>query len=444
MEAYDVVIAGAGAAGLAHAFFRRQQNPELRLLVAEAGPRAGGWVRTVQRDGYTCEAGPQGFRPNADTDALIDALGIRADVVDASPAAKKRWVLLGGRMVALPAGPLQFFTSPMMSFVDKLRIFGEPFRKRGGTPEESMSDFLARRFGKGTRPLAEALAHGIFAGDSARLEMRSMFPAAVELEEAHGSIVRGMFKKKRDKSKPRVRRPVLCTFRSGMSGIADKLAQVLGGVLQLGTPVASLRPDGDGWSVGLGGGQPRTVRAREVVLAVPSSAAAAIVAAFDQPLAVELQRIRNASVASVYVGAPASQFAHPLDGFGCLAPKLDSTLLGVLLCSSVFPRQAPEGHAMLRVMTGGVDHPGEIDRSDDELVAQAVKHVRTLFGLRGEPTFRHVERCRSAIAQYEGGHAARLQRIATGVQRHRGLSLLGASYRQIAVVGQWTAGGSHP
>jgi oxygen-dependent protoporphyrinogen oxidase len=444
MDRYDLLIAGAGAAGLAHAFFRRRAKPDLQVLVAEADQRAGGWVRTVARDGYTCEAGPQGFRPNDDTDALCDALGITPDVVPASPAAKKRWVLLDGRMVALPAGPGQFFTSPMMSFFDKLRIFGEPWRKRGTDPEESMAGFLTRRFGPGTRRLAEALAHGIFAGDADKLEMRSMFPTAVALETEHGSIVRGMFKKKRDKSKPRVKRPVLCSFRGGMSSVVDRLVQALGGAVALATPVVSLARDGDGYRVELGGSKPRTVHAREVVLAVPAHVAGKLVAGIDRDLAAELQQIRAANVASVYVGAPKSAFAHPLDGFGCLAPKQPSSLLGVLLCSSVFPTHAPEGHAMLRVMTGGTDHPGEVERSDRELQAQAVDHVRRLFQLQGEPTFLHVERCRSAIAQYEAGHSRRLDRIAARCKALPGLSLLGASYRQIAVVGQWTAVGSRP
>lgn len=444
MDDYDLVIAGAGAAGLAHAFFRQRAQPTIRVLVADAGPRAGGWVRTVHRDGYTCEAGPQGFRPNADSDALCAALGITANVVPAAAAAKKRWVLLRNRLVPLPGGLRQFLMSPLLSFGDKLRICREPWRQRGADAEESMAGFVARRFGAGTRPLAEALAHGIFAGDADRLEMASMFPQAVALEQQHGSVVRGMLRKKRDPAQPRVRRPVLCSFPGGMSFIVERLARGLGDALRLHTAVSSLRRDGNGWIIGLGDGVKGTVRAREVVLAIPAPAAASLVESFDAALAAELRQIRAASVASVYLGAPRKRYAHPLDGFGCLAPKQPSTLLGVLLCSSVFPNHAPADHALLRVMTGGIDHPAEIERSDDELVRQAVAHVRTLYGLSGEPTFVHVERCRSAIAQFETGHSRRLERIRARLPAHGGLTLLGASYRQIAVVGQWTAEGSHP
>ncbi|HLQ38880.1 MAG TPA: protoporphyrinogen oxidase, partial [Planctomycetota bacterium] len=236
----DLLVAGAGAAGLAHAFWRQRATPGLRLLVAEAAPRAGGWVHTLQRGGYTCECGPQGFRPNADTDALIDALELADEVLPASPLARRRWLLLDGRLQALPAGLLQFLGSPLLSLRDKLRVCGEPWRRRGSDLEESMAAFVTRRFGPGLRPLAEALAHGVYAGDADQLEMCSMFPQAVALEQQHGSVVRGLWKHQR----PRPRRPALCTFRGGMGRSTAALQQALGPALRLQTRVRALRADG--------------------------------------------------------------------------------------------------------------------------------------------------------------------------------------------------------
>jgi oxygen-dependent protoporphyrinogen oxidase len=442
-ERLDLLIAGAGAAGLAHAFWRQRAEPGLRLLVAEASPRAGGWVRTQQLDGYTCESGPLGFRPNADTDALIEALALGDEVVPASPLAKRRWLLLDGRLQRLPGGLLQFLSSPMLSLRDKLKVCGEPWRRRGDDPEESMAAFVTRRFGPGLRPLAEALAHGIFAGDADRLEMRSMFPQAVALEQQHGSVVRGLLRRQRPR--PRLpRRSPLCTFRGGMSASTAALQRALGPALALCTAVRGLAVDGDGWAVTLVGDAPAVVRARQVALAIPAPAASSLLGGLDPALASDLQSIKGAGVVSVFVGGKRADFGHPLDGFGCLLPRHGGPLLGVLLCSSVFPMHAPEGHALLRVMIGGADHGKQLDRSDAQLTALAVQTCRQLFGLRAEPSFVHVERCRDAIAQYEPGHARRLQRIASALEQHRGLSLLGASYRQIAVGGQWSAAGSHP
>jgi protoporphyrinogen/coproporphyrinogen III oxidase len=271
-----------------------------------------------------------------------------------------------------------------------------------------------------------------------------MFPQAVALEQRHGSLVRGMLRSRRERRAPRVRRPALCSFRGGMGGLVARLAAELGDALALASPVLTVERAAPGYVVALGGARPRRVRAREVVLAVPAPAAATLVAPFDGELAVELRQIAAASVASVWIGAPRAQFAHALDGFGCLAPKHGSPLLGVLLCSSVFPHHAPAGHALLRVMSGGVDHPGELERSDGDLQQQALAQAQARFGFSGEPAFLHVERCRNAIAQYAPGHRRRLARIAARLASHPGLALLGASYRQIAVVGQWTREGSHP
>ncbi|MCC6671851.1 MAG: protoporphyrinogen oxidase [Planctomycetes bacterium] len=442
-ETCDLLVAGAGPAGLAHAFWRRRARPDLRVLVAEAAPRAGGWVRTVMRDGWTCEAGPQGFRPNADSDALLDALELRDEVVPAAAAAKRRWVVQDGRLVALPAGPLQLLTTPLFRFRDLLRLVREPWVPRGGTPDESMSAFLSRRFGPATRPLAEAMAHGIFAGDADRLEMRSMFPMAVECEERHGSVLRGLRRRPRPNPRP-PRRPVLCSLRGGMERSIRALAEALGESVLLGAPVQRVRREGEGYLVDLGGSRPRRFLAREVALAIPAHAAAGVVAGLDATLAEELRGIRAASVVSVYVGAPRDAFAAPLDGFGFLAPKHPSPLLGVLMTGALFPEHAPAGHMLLRAMSGGAEHPDEAERSDAELLGQARHWLGEYLGMRGQPSFVHVERTRNAIAQYESGHAARLARIAARTAALPGLRLLGASYRQVSVVGQWAEQGSHP
>ena len=442
MEHYDLVVAGAGAAGLAHAFHRRRRDPGARVLVAEAQRRAGGFVRTVERDGYVCELGPQGFRPGPEVDALLDALGAAGDVVAAAPAAMKRWVVLHSRLCTLPAGPLQALRSPLLGARAAVSLCGEPWRARGDDPEESLAGFVARRFGARARPLAEALAHGIFAGDADRLEMASMFPRLVELERRHGSVVRGLWRERR--RGPRPRRPALCSLRGGMAALVDRVAARLGGALALGTPVQRVEAAGGGFVVTLGGAAERQIRARELALALPAAAASALLAPLDPVLANELRQVRAASVASVWIGAPRAAFAHRLDGFGCLAPKHGSPLLGVLLCSSVFPHHAPSGQALLRVMTGGSEHPGDVERADGELLTQAVTWLRELFGWRGQPAFVHVERSRDAIPQFEIGHRRRLDRVAAAVARHQGLSLLGASYRQIAVTGQLGEAGSRP
>lgn len=451
-RAVDLLVAGGGAAGTAYALWQRSAAPGLRVLVAEADTDAGGWIRTERRDGYVCERGPQGFRPTADSDRFVAMLGLDASVVPASAAAKRRWVVRGEHLCELPSGPGGLLTTKVMSFGAKLRALTEPWRRTRGAGDESIAGFVERRLGKGAVPLAEAMAHGIFGGEADRLELGSVFPAAAAMEREHGSLVRGAMARAKQarasRGGPRVRRPALCSFAGGMQELVANVRDRLGDALATGTPVVSLRRDGDAFVAELGGARPGRVRARRVELALPAAAAAALVEPLDADLAALLRKIPTASVASTYVGAPRAAFDGDLDGFGFLFPgprhANGGPVLGTIFCSSTFPMHAPDGHALLRVMSGGAAHPGEVDRDDPALVDQAIAILRHFVGLRGDPTFTRVLRARAGIHQYERGHAVLREAIGERLRQQPGLGLRGAAYRQVSVVGQWSEAGSTP
>ena len=88
----DLLIIGAGPAGLAHGFWRKQDNPDQDLRIVERSQAPGGRVQTRRIEGYSCEWGPEGFRPNEQSDALIEALEMEGRVTPCREEAKLRWV----------------------------------------------------------------------------------------------------------------------------------------------------------------------------------------------------------------------------------------------------------------------------------------------------------------------------------------------------------------
>src|ERR1700693_314495 len=75
MSSVDVVIVGAGIAGLATAFELSQRGSS--FVVLERAPRAGGVIFSEEIDGYTIDGGPDALLiQKPDGIALCQELGI--------------------------------------------------------------------------------------------------------------------------------------------------------------------------------------------------------------------------------------------------------------------------------------------------------------------------------------------------------------------------------
>ncbi len=439
------LVVGGGPAGLAQAFWTSKADPDHDVVVIEAAERAGGWVHSLRKDGFTLELGPQALRPSDTLDAIIEALGIGADVVPASAGATVRWIGRRGKLVPLPAGPGQFFGSAILPLRSKLRVFAEPFVKRAAPPDprESVASFVGRRFGKRTEPLVHAMVSGIFAGDADALEMRSAFPIMTELEAAHGSVFKGFMKKaKAAKAQrngaPRKQRPPLVSFHGGLQRLTDAMADALGERIRVGQRAVSVVRDDDMWRVATAAGDEFV--APNLVMASPARVTAKLLEKLDPVIAKDLAAIPFASVTSVYLtvdGAVAD--ANPNTcGFGfLLEPAEGSPVLGCLYCSHLFPEHAPAGRSLIRVMMGGVRNPGVGERGDAAVSQLAESTLRRYTGLTGDVDVVHVARVHDAIPQFVKGHGEILDAVGRRLaERWPGLELRGNSYRAVALTGQ--------
>ena len=165
MKQHDIVVIGAGLTGLSTAFELQRLGRD--VVVLEKQSRVGGQIQTFTENGFTFESGPNtGVVSYPEVTELFNSLGNACELEVARESSKRRMIWKGNSFHALPSGPLSAISTPLFSLSDKFRILGEPWRKKGTDPDESVGSLAQRRLGKTFYEYAvDPFVSGIYAGD---------------------------------------------------------------------------------------------------------------------------------------------------------------------------------------------------------------------------------------------------------------------------------------
>ncbi len=421
-----IAVIGGGLGGLAaaRALVAAGHDPQ----VLEGKPRAGGVLGTTIADGYVREHAASSFlgSPARGGRVLCEELGV--PVEKASPAAKRRWVFLDGKLRALPRTPFEMVRTDLLTWRGKLDLLREPLRPPRGSGDESVYSFAARRFGaEAARAVVAPFVTGIFAADAHDVSLEAGFPRLAELD-AGGGLVRGfagqaakaVFRRFAGGSKQSAPSGLFAP-RGGLGSLVDAIARELGPRLHLGHPVSQIgaddrgvRVDGEVWDA--------------AVLAVPAEDAVKLVAPLPE-LASRLRAFHRAPTQIVYLGYPTAAIAGAVDGFGFLvAQGEDVRVLGVVFESVVWPGRAPAGHVLLRCIFGGGRDPSTAALDDATLIEHARRDLGVVLRATGTPTHASVVRWTRGVAQYPVGHRDAVRLAVTAARTHR-IALAGADYR---------------
>ena len=408
-----------------------QAEDEVVLLEASAKP--GGVIRSERREGYLLEQGPNtwALRAGHSIEYLKD-LGLFEDALDANPEANKRFIVKDGRLVAVPSSPKGLLGTSLFSLTGKLRLLLEPFLPRGKDREnESVAGFFGRRLGReALEYAANPFVAGVYAARPETLILRHAFPTMHKLEEEHRSLMLGGMKAAKRRKREGLPKTRLVSFRHGLGELTEKLAKELGDSLRLNAKVQKISKCDEGWSVAYEeDGESREERGDRLVCALPAHRLNGLQ---WENLAEEdtLETLSGAPhypVAILHHGFRREEVGHALDGFGYLVPEKENLkVLGTLFSSTLFPGRAPEGKVLLTTFVGGERQPELAKRDDDDLHELALKDLKSLLDLRGEPVFRNLVRWPKAIPLPDSGQDERLA-AATRLQKaNPGLILTGS------------------
>jgi phytoene dehydrogenase-like protein len=336
--AHDVIVVGAGLAGLACA--RTLVAAGLDVVVLEASDGVGGRVRTDEVDGFRLDRGFQ---------ILLTAYPelarwVDPDELDLCRFAPGARVRVDGRFHTVgdplrrPQALASTLLAPVGSPLDKLRLLGAVASVRRGTvpdllrrPDRTTAERL-RELGFGDR-MVERFLRPLFAG--------IQLDPDLEVSSRRFEVILRMLAVG-DTAVP----------ATGMSALPEAIARPLpSGSVRLRTPVERL----DGTSAATAGG---TVSARAVVVATDGPSAARLTGTVPDP--------GSRPVAALWFAADAAPLEGPLlvlDG------DRSGPVRNLAVMSEVAPSYAPPGRASIVAAVPGPEalHDGLEGRARDQL-----------------------------------------------------------------------------
>ena len=215
----DTAVVGAGISGLSVAIHLKSLGLEVKVFEKE--DTEGGNIRTLYKDGFVLELGPQTILADQDVESFLNELSIEPEY--ASPSSKYRYIYKGGRLIPLPLSPLEFLKSPLLSLRGKLSVLMEPFVPKSVKTEESIAEFVKRRLGQEFLDYIVApFVSGVYAGDPKELSVKYAVKKVYELEERFGSLIKGAIKLKALGPKGR-----LVSFKGGNSSLIKEISKNL-------------------------------------------------------------------------------------------------------------------------------------------------------------------------------------------------------------------------
>ncbi|HVC09221.1 MAG TPA: protoporphyrinogen oxidase [Elusimicrobiota bacterium] len=435
-EPRRVAVLGAGIAGLSAAF-EIARSGRGQATVLEASERAGGKILSLARSGAVYEAGPDSFlSAKPDVLELAKELGLSGELVSTRPGSSSVSIYSGGRLRALKGGlwppkASALLGSGLLSWRAKLRLALGRWAKPepAGAPDESMADFVRRRFGQEVlERIADPLLAGIYAGDPEELSLESTFPQIKQALLKNGAGAA------RAPWRPPPGQSLFMTFRGGLSRLPEALCAALPGkTVRTGARVLELSRRGRQWTVETSSGR---FQADVIISALPANALAPAVERLDPELAAALREIPFASTATVSFLYNDAALPRRPEGFGFLVPRKEGKAISAATySSSKFPGRAPEGKTLVRCFLGGAGRSAAAEKSEEDVIRLAAEELSEILGLGKNCRPEEVRAWRwiEANPQYVVGHALRLRRLESCLRSHPGLILAGASYRGVGL-----------
>jgi len=377
MQKKRILILGGGISGLTTAYYLAKRSDLFDIHLIEKSERLGGWIDSDHSTRFFFEKGPRVFRGSRSKEFLELAaeIGMDKEMIPCNPDAKSRFIWSGGKLRKMPVLSLGLFKGVLRDLVTK------PKRE-----DESVWDFACRRFNlQVAQDVFDPMVTGIYGGSAKEISVKLGLPTFKELEERHGSVIKGLLKS------PRFDGPRLFSFQRGVKSFIKRLEERTPVHFHTGEEVTAIKQNQVMTSKG-------SYEADYIFSALPSHL-------IGRLLFPELLQIPLHGTTLVHVGYH-KNVLHK-NGFGYLvAPQENDAVLGVVFDSNAFPQfNRSENETRLTVMLK------KDDLSDAEARDLALKGLKKHLKIKDHPDVSLVLRAPKVFPQLRLGHEKILNEV---------------------------------
>jgi oxygen-dependent protoporphyrinogen oxidase len=420
-----VVVIGGGIAGLCAAHYLKRRGISVEIIEREKA--AGGLLKTALRgDRYITEYGPSFFLSHDNPiQRLVRELSIDSQVIVSKQNPNDRFIFRNKKFFRFPSSRAKLLTGDAVPLLGRFRLMFEPFVKRGCGNEEAVAEFFVRRLGRSAYlNFVEPIITGLTGGDPSQLEMLSIAPKLISMENEKGKIshaVKGVF--------PKIPSDGLLSLKWGMGTISARLEEEL--KQNIFSPVSAeevFRGDDSALHVRIDVAA-RDLDADAVIVATHAPEAARLLMSINPEIVSPLMTMPYAPICVVHIAFKKRDLEDLRRFVGFVVKRNSGVRMLSCICSSLcFPARCREDEVLYTLYYGGALDPEVMDLKDEEMISLATADLSNTLGITALPTFFSLKRWAFALPQSTSGHSQRLAAIEKELSHMPGIFLCGSYF----------------
>ena len=374
MNVVNTVVIGAGISGLSTGHFLKKKG--INFVIIECEKKTGGVIRTIKKNGFIYENGPNTIlNNNSSVNQILRDNNLLDEIITPNKkVSSNRYVFYKGSPEPVPNSLVKFLKTPLLSFSSKINIVKE-FFKPAHKKNTTVLNFISNRFGREFHDnLIEPFLTGIYAGDTSRMSAKHALKKIWYMEQKFGSILKGLFLSKNQSLES-------FNFDFGINKLTETISYSLKKNLIKGIRVTKIKKTNNKYELETNSNKSFTCH--NIISTIPAYELKKII--FEDEIKDTLSKIVYNPVGVFHFTFLKSDVKKDLNGFGILTKPSDKkNFLGVIFSSKIFPHICSNKYEIYTVMFGGEKQENIFKKEKKEIKKLLLNDLKNLIKCRGK------------------------------------------------------------